>query len=94
MFNFLAKKLPSEKLKLEYEKELRNECFKCTKQSSDPMILGLMINKIIVGYGEIRKSMPFYLLKQAKGLEVNFSEDHYVDMIDNICSKLHDEFIE
>lgn len=94
MFNFLAKKLPSEKLKLEYEKELRNECFKCIKQTSDPMILGLMVNKIIVGYGEIRKSMPFHLLRMAKGLEVTFSEEHYSDMIDNICSKIHDEFIE
>ena len=94
MFNFNSKKLPSEKLKLEYEKELRNECFKCIKQSSDPMILGLMVNKIIVGYGEIRKSMPFHLLRMAKGLEVTFSEEHYSDMIDNICSKLQDEFIE
>ena len=94
MFNFLAKKLPSEKLKLEYEKELREECFKCAKQFSDAMTGGLFLNKTIIDYCEIRKSMPFNLLKQAKGLEVNFSEDDYINMINQIYSKIHDEFIE
>ena len=94
MFNLFNKKLPSEKLSEQLENELRSMCLKICKQSSDPMLLGLLVGSAIGEFGELNKSLPFWVISQKYKLESNFTLRDYENLIDKVLSKIHDEFIE
>lgn len=94
MFNLFNKKIPSEKLRDECEKELRGLCRKACNNTSDPMIQVLLVQNAIGSYCQARKQMSFAIVKQLSHLEDGFFQNDYELMIDKVVGKLLDEFIE